>query len=108
MIRSYSIAYFGYLSNYKLDLYKIWKNQSISEQLSDLLYDLMIKVEGFIKSNAPGSLYGEWAKKEECWNALKNSSITIDTESYRDWETDRKSTRLNSSHRSLSRMPSSA
>ena len=28
--------------------------------------------------------------------------------SYRDWETDRKSTRLNSSHRSLSRMPSSA
>ena len=29
-------------------------------------------------------------------------------ERYRDWETDRKSTRLNSSHRSLSRMPSSA
>ena len=27
---------------------------------------------------------------------------------YRDWETDRKSTRLNSSHRSLTRMPSSA
>ena len=27
---------------------------------------------------------------------------------YRDWATDRKSTRLNSSHRSLSRMPSSA
>ena len=33
-------------------------------------------------------------------------SITIT--GYRDWETDRKSTRLNSSHRSLSRMPSSA
>ena len=33
----------------------------------------------------------------------------LETEhSYRDWETDRKSTRLNSSHRSLSRMPSSA
>ena len=28
--------------------------------------------------------------------------------SYRDWETDRKSTRLNSSHLKLSRMPSSA
>ena len=33
---------------------------------------------------------------------------TSDIDSYRDWETDRKSTRLNSSHRSLSRMPSSA
>ena len=29
-------------------------------------------------------------------------------ETYRDWETDRKSTRLNSSHLKLSRMPSSA
>ena len=29
-------------------------------------------------------------------------------ELYRDWETDRKSTRLNSSHLKLSRMPSSA
>ena len=31
-----------------------------------------------------------------------------DTEKYRDWETDRKSTRLNSSHSGESRMPSSA
>ena len=30
------------------------------------------------------------------------------TENYRDWETDRKSTRLNSSHSAKSRMPSSA
>ena len=35
-------------------------------------------------------------------------AITAKTHVYRDWETDRKSTRLNSSHRSLSRMPSSA
>ena len=34
--------------------------------------------------------------------------IKTDKSGYRDWETDRKSTRLNSSHRSLSRMPSSA
>ena len=31
-----------------------------------------------------------------------------DSGSYRDWETDRKSTRLNSSHITRSRMPSSA
>ena len=35
-------------------------------------------------------------------------SRTPNNPAYRDWETDRKSTRLNSSHRSLSRMPSSA
>ena len=40
---------------------------------------------------------------------VKNQYIyVLVDEAYRDWETDRKSTRLNSSHRSLSRMPSSA
>ena len=37
-----------------------------------------------------------------------NNQMITTQEKYRDWETDRKSTRLNSSHRSLSRMPSSA
>ena len=32
----------------------------------------------------------------------------VDNRQYRDWETDRKSTRLNSSHSAKSRMPSSA
>ena len=35
-------------------------------------------------------------------------TISIGVAYYRDWETDRKSTRLNSSHLKLSRMPSSA
>ena len=38
-----------------------------------------------------------------------NNEITMDAPpKYRDWETDRKSTRLNSSHSAKSRMPSSA
>jgi len=74
----YSISYFNYLTGNKLDLYKIWKAQSISENLKDSLYELMIKVESFIKSKATGSLYGEFAKKEECWQLLKGSGIEID------------------------------
>ena len=42
-----------------------------------------------------------------CFEETKKPSALIEAP-YRDWETDRKSTRLNSSHRSLSRMPSSA
>ena len=34
--------------------------------------------------------------------------ISTENRKYRDWETDRKSTRLNSSHSAKSRMPSSA
>lgn len=77
----YTISYFGYQTDYKLDLYKIWKNQGLSEPLKNLLFDLMKKVESFIKNKAPGALYGEWAKKEECWNELKKQSFGIDFKS---------------------------
>ena len=40
---------------------------------------------------------------------LTSGTVVLEKEgSYRDWETDRKSTRLNSSHSAKSRMPSSA
>jgi hypothetical protein len=73
----YSIAWLGFHLKYKLDLYKIWKNQSISDKLKDLLYEIMKEVESVIKKNAPGSLYGEYAKKEDCWNAVKEMDFKI-------------------------------
>ena len=45
------------------------------------------------------------------WGPAYNSTIerySLNPTEYRDWETDRKSTRLNSSHSGESRMPSSA
>ena len=44
----------------------------------------------------------------ESERSIKHYETMLSGPQYRDWETDRKSTRLNSSHRSLSRMPSSA
>jgi hypothetical protein len=40
----------------------------------------MSKIEEHIKSKAPGSLYGEWAKKEECWNSIKIEGFNINLE----------------------------
>ena len=59
-----------------------------------------------------GALIGlerQW--KKETWHPGKHVLAGLRTFTfweYRDWETDRKSTRLNSSHLKLSRMPSSA
>jgi hypothetical protein len=77
----YSIAWLGLKLDYKLDLYKIWKQQSLSEILKDKLHEVMSKIEDYIKNQAPGSLYGEWAKKEDCWNRIKNEDFNIDLES---------------------------
>ena len=55
--------------------------------------------------------YGDNSTKGTClWlkGLPKLTPTNIIAKSYRDWETDRKSTRLNSSHSAKSRMPSSA
>jgi hypothetical protein len=73
----YSIAWLGCNTNYSLNLYKIWKNQQISTVLSEKLREIMFKIEEYIKNNAPGSLYGEWAKKEECWLQIKQQVFNV-------------------------------
>ena len=35
----YTITYFGLKTDYKLDLYKIWRNQAISDNLSNLIFE---------------------------------------------------------------------
>lgn len=75
----YSIGWLNYKLEYQqLDLYKIWKNQELSYVLKDTLKNIMIEVELFIKNTAPGSLYGEWAKKEDCWNQIIEEDFDID------------------------------
>jgi len=70
----YTLSLLNLLTENKLDLYKIWKNQQVSPQLSDCLYDLMKQVNKFILDKSPVTHYIEWAKKEECWEQVKNHS----------------------------------
>ena len=50
----------------------------------------------------------EAKKGRDVREAIAGTMVAVNTVCYRDWETDRKSTRLNSSHSAKSRMPSSA
>jgi hypothetical protein len=76
----YSLAWLGFKLGYKLDLYKIWKQQSLSDVLKSTLHDIMSKIEDFIRQKAPGSLFGEWAKKEECWITIRDQNLNINLE----------------------------
>jgi hypothetical protein len=69
----YTIGLLNHLTSGRIDLYRIWKNQKISEALSDLIYSLMLQVNPFIMNISPSNNYLEWAKKEECWLAVRNS-----------------------------------
>jgi len=76
----YTLSYLSARLEQPLDLYRIWKAQAISENLQELLYNLMVQIELFIKGNAPGSLYSEWAKKDECWQEVKKQNFQLPLE----------------------------
>ena len=82
-----------------------YANQSLSDY-----FGLPTQVAGVAHSSlwhrAYNLIYNEWFRDQNL-----QDSVVVDRDdgpAYRDWETDRKSTRLNSSHSGESRMPSSA
>lgn len=62
----------------KLDLYRIWKNQSLSPELSLVVRALLEQMNDIILRGAPGGLYGEWAKKEETWKHIRVMEPDVD------------------------------
>jgi hypothetical protein len=71
----YTLAWLNAVTNGKIDLFKIWKNQEISENFKGILKDLMQKIDAHVKKTSQGSLYTEWAKKEDCWKSIANQSF---------------------------------
>ena len=80
----YTISLITKITKGQLDLYRIWKNQKISTELSDFIYDLMKQVNQFILDKSPVSHYIEWAKKEECWEMVKNHEFGYDLSQIKD------------------------
>ena len=73
-------------------------DNSVSDQLT------------FSASSALGTSNTAYSTSGGIWHYPLQTAFNAhkDASAYRDWETDRKSTRLNSSHSAKSRMPSSA
>lgn len=68
----YTLSLLNIITENQLDLFKIWKNQDVSAELSDFIFDLMKQVNQFILDAYNGQHYIEKAKKEECWDLVKN------------------------------------
>lgn len=68
----YSIALLKIATKDCLDLGKIWRNQKISNELSDYMYNLMVQLNIFLIEKSPRTNIIEWATKEECWKLVKN------------------------------------
>ena len=78
-------------------------NTNIKQLFMENISDTFIEI-----SNEELTKYREDYISSQLYEDMTFDEYLLDLGAYRDWETDRKSTRLNSSHEIPSRMPSSA
>jgi hypothetical protein len=71
-IVAYTIAKLTYVTQHRVDLSEIWKQQLLSDALRDAIAELSHPVHTVI-INPSGRVrhVGEWAKKLDCWRAVE-------------------------------------
>ena len=75
---AYTVSYFHFLTNNRLDLWKIYDEQKLNSSISNHLLKLLSFVYNHIISEASGSLISEYAKRQSSWEKLKNTKYSID------------------------------
>ncbi len=78
LVVPYTLALLNRLIDGKLDLHKIWQEQTVPDNLRYVIIDMLHKINDFLKTPASGNLIAEWAKKEDCWKQLCNTNLVID------------------------------
>ncbi|GIZ09228.1 AIPR family protein [Flavobacterium sp. UMI-01] len=81
---AYTVSYFHFLTENRLDLWKIYEEQRIDTRLSNELQKLIVFVYQHMVSSSNNSLISEYAKRESSWKLLKEESYKIDFTQYSD------------------------
>lgn len=77
-IVTYTIAKLSNETQMRVDLDRIWSEQTISEALADALEGLSHLVFGVIVSPPPGiTNVGEWAKRDLCWSRVQEIQWSV-------------------------------
>src|SRR5690606_8471266 len=71
---AYTVAYFHYLTDNRIDLWKIYEDQKTDGILNLHFKNLLVFVYQHLVSEANNSLISEYAKRESSWKKLKDTS----------------------------------
>lgn len=75
---AYTISYLHFLTKNRLDLWKIYEEQTTDEFLNSHIWKLLVFVYNHLISEASGSLISEYAKRSSSWEKLKNTLYSED------------------------------
>jgi len=75
-VAAYVVALVANRLGEKLDLDKIWLRQDISPDLKMQIQTWAGEVNKVLHDSAAGRMISEWAKKPECWEAVRRAAYT--------------------------------
>lgn len=70
---AYTLSYFHYLTDNRLNLWKIYEDQKIDDVLTNHFKKLLVFVYEYLVKEAKNSLISEYAKRESSWDKLKKT-----------------------------------
>jgi hypothetical protein len=80
-IVTYTVAKVVHATEGRIDLDRIWREQDISPALADAVAEVAILVQKVITAPPKGMTHvGEWAKKDDCWQAVREINWSVPAE----------------------------
>jgi hypothetical protein len=76
-ITAYLVSYLSSRSGGNLDLEGIWQLQELSDELVAMVRDWAHRIDSQLRDSAGARMVTEWAKKENCWSALRASDLPL-------------------------------
>lgn len=73
----YTLALLLQRTEHKIDLDQIWKEQDLSDELKQVITEMIYDIQEFIIHPPDGKNVSEWCKKRECWEELLKKDIKI-------------------------------
>ena len=81
---AYTLSYFYYLTDNRLDLWKIYDEQHVDTRVINELQKLIVFVYNHLVRASNNSLISEYAKRESSWRLLKEENYNVNVENYSD------------------------
>ncbi len=76
-IVTYVVAVLSDRAGHRMDLERIWTHQRLSFDLEELIVRLAEQINAILHYTASGRMVSEWAKKAECWEAVRKASYSV-------------------------------
>lgn len=79
-IVTYTLAYLSYKSAQRIDLNRIWKEQSLTPALENEIVEVSQFIQQMIVNPPGGANVGEWCKREKCWDTIREYEYQLSSE----------------------------